>query len=660
MSNQTQKGCEETGTGFEPTCAGPVDTVSAGATAPAASQPRTLAILCTLLLAHSGMLAWGASRQSPTLDEPAHLAAGMTHWQLGRFDLYRVNPPFPRMIAALPLLFAGAKTDLHNYSCVPGIGHTFEVGKDFVAANGERTLWLVVFARWACIPFSLVGALACFLWAKKMFGPRAGLLAAALWCFSPNILAHGQLVTPDIAAAAFGLASTYVFWNWLRQPTWLGAIAAGLLLGVAELTKTTLLLFFLLWPLLWAVYRLSRTDKRFALVWMREIGMIVILQAVAVYVINAGYGFDGSCQTLGSFYFVSQAFAGKAVGKEAGFRVGVTGNRFADSWMANLPVPLPSDYLLGMDAQRRDFEDFGRPSYLRGKFQDSGWWYYYLYALTVKVPLGIWCLTSIAACTTFRNCLGGLSPGSPPSDSQIATHETRPKEDWISWRDHVVLLLPPAAILIVVSSQTGFSHHFRYLLPAFPFVFVWISQIGQSFGAKKSVASVLAVCAFAWAVASSLAAYPHSLSYFNELAGGPRNGHNHLINSNIDWGQDLWELKRWLKENQGNKPLRMAYDCYLDAAALGLKFSLPPRSSDNDRRAITLSPALYAVSVNFLKGYPFGLSTGAGDMAYAHRDDFSYFQTLKPIAMAGYSIYIYEIDVPTVVPSKCDGRSRSP
>jgi hypothetical protein len=49
---------------------------------------------------------------------------------------------------------------------------------------------------------------------------------------------------------------------------------------------------------------------------------------------------------------------------------------------------------------------------------------------------------------------------------------------------------------------------------------------------------------------STLRAYPHQLAYFNEAAGGPENGWRHLLHSNLDWGQDLWLVKKWMKELQ--------------------------------------------------------------------------------------------------------------
>src|SRR5690606_19303560 len=138
------------------------------------------------------------------------------------------------------------------------------LGADFIKANGERSIWLFTIARWACIPFSLVGGAFCFVWARELYGTLAGLAALTLWCFSPNILAHSELITPDAAATACGIAAAYFFWRWLKVPTWTRAACAGLLLGLAELSKMSWLFLFALWPLLWAFWRLTSREHRWS------------------------------------------------------------------------------------------------------------------------------------------------------------------------------------------------------------------------------------------------------------------------------------------------------------------------------------------------------------------------------------------------------------
>jgi len=108
-------------------------------------------------LVHVSLLAYGARVHSPTYNEPAHLVAGLSYWSFGRFDVYSVNPPLVKLVAALPVLAVGCKTDWSSFSSGPGARPEVSLGESFVHANGERSLWLITLPRWACIPFSLLG-----------------------------------------------------------------------------------------------------------------------------------------------------------------------------------------------------------------------------------------------------------------------------------------------------------------------------------------------------------------------------------------------------------------------------------------------------------------------------------------------------------------------
>lgn len=405
---------------------------------------RSWFLVSLLLAIHAGLLAHSATWHSPTLNEPGHLVAGLSNWKFGRFELYRVNPPLVRMVAALPVMVVGYEEDWTGFYESPGARPVFGMGADFIKANGERSLWLFTIARWACIPFSLIGGLFCFLWARDLWNSeRAGLLALALWCFEPNILAHGELITSDCAATSLGLGAGYLFWKWLKTPAWNRAIYAGLLLGLAQLAKMSLVILFGLWPLLWLFWVLldSRSTREQELppsqsvTIQKQLSQLSAILCIGLYLLNFGYCFDGSFTQLKEFTFVSSAFTGLE-------ESGAEGNRFQETFLAEVPVPLPKQYLLGMDIQKHDFEDYGQPSYLRGEWKDGGWWYYYLYAFAVKTTHG-WQLLLLCAIVTLLYW--------------------RP----VTVRDLVALLLPAIVIFVLVSSQLEFNHHFRYVLPAF-------------------------------------------------------------------------------------------------------------------------------------------------------------------------------------------------
>lgn len=550
---------------------------------------------------------------SPTLNEPSHLVAGISHWRFGRFDLYKVNPPLPRMIAALPVLFAGAETDWRSYSAGPGTRPESAVGADFIAANGERSFWLFALARWACIPFSLLGALVCFFWSRELYGPLAGMLSASLWCFCPTILGHGSLITPDVPAAATAVLACYTFWHWLKQPSWVLAICAGLSLGIALLTKSTLLVLPVLWPVMWLIYRLQNRTANRALSIATEAAMVFGVIFVACLTINVGYGFEETFKRLDSLQFVSKAFGGAVPRTDA-----IGSNRFAQTWMGAVPVPLPANFVLGIDLQKRDFENYPQPSYLRGEFRQSGWWYYYLYALAVKLPLGTWFLVALAIIAQFW------------STAQF------------KWRDELVLLLPTLGVLILVSSQTGFNEHVRYVLPALAFIYVWVGRMTVTM--QSRVGSVLIFAALVCSVASSLLVYPHNLSYFNELAGGPSAGPKHLIQSNVDWGQDLLFLRRWLSAHPEAQPLKLAYFGSFDPRFAGIEYRAPTPSTFGTVAANKIEPGWYAISVNFVRGLPYLAYDGRGSIISYRPNELAHFQRLQPTAMAGYSIYIYHVE----------------
>ena len=202
-----------------------------------------------LAAVHVGLLLWVGARAAPTVDEYGHLAAGLSYWEFGRFDLYRVNPPLTELVAAAPVALAGYEADWTAWEHGPMDRTAWSVGVDWLDANGDRGVRLFRLARATTAAWSVLGLLVCYRWARDSCGRPAGLLAAGLWAFNPTVLTHGALVTPDVPAAAAGLAAAYAFAHFLKHPAAGAALRAGVWLGVANLTKTTWVLLFALWPL---------------------------------------------------------------------------------------------------------------------------------------------------------------------------------------------------------------------------------------------------------------------------------------------------------------------------------------------------------------------------------------------------------------------------
>lgn len=597
-------------------------------------SPSTLAAV--LMGVHASLLLVGMRWNFVTYDEAAHIPAGISNWETGDFTLYRANPPLYRMLAALPVMLSRPYTAYTHADHKPGARSEFTVGQDFAEVNASNYFDLVCLARLPGVAWSLLGAVVIYLWCRDLYGGWAGCLGVALWAFDPTVLAFAGVVTSDIPAAVAGLVATYVFWRYLRSGSWQLALWSGLLLGIALLTKFTVLVLYAAWPLIALLHFLGRRngDSRVEGRGRSTTGAsdaaasgwaIFIL---SLCVINLGYFCRDTCRRLGDFPFVSEALAGPPSASEPA----PWGNRFRGTWTGSLVVPVPADYLLGIDVQKKDFE-VGMPAYLAGEWRDRGWWYYYLYALAVKEPLGTLLLVLWALALT------------------LARHPSSAR-----WWDEASLLLPAAAIFILVSSHTGINQHMRYVLPALPFIAVTTGKLAHFLSPGHRLARGLAIFLLVWSAFSSLRVFPHSLSYFNEAAGGPERGQDHLVDSNIDWGQDLLALRDWCRAHPEARPFGLAMFHSLDPRIFGIEYHLPPlgpvsQEWDGDETETPAEPAqlgpqpgYYAVSVNFLRGTQINAPTGRGGWTYIDRHDaFTYFQSFRPIARAGYSIYIYHI-----------------
>jgi len=557
-------------------------------------------------------IAWSGFQYSPVLDEVGHLPAGVYNWEYGKFDVYRVNPPLVRMVAAIPTVLSSAEYDWNGYTNGLTARPEWSLGRGIIKVNPDDWMWYFVAARWMLMPFMLLGGYICYRWSKELYGKTSGSIALTLWCFSPNILAWGATITPDASAAAMGVLAGYCFWNWLRKFTWQQTFIAGLTLGLAELTKTTWIVLFGLWPALWFAWLWINREESRSIPRGVQFKQLVTILIMGLYVLNLGYGFEGSFKRMKSYQFVSRTLAGT----DSIVDGGSGGNLFSQSWLGNIPVPVPQDYLTGIDLQKIDFER-GMPSYLNGEWKENGWWYYYIEALLLKVPLGTLLLLLFAF---------GMSCW-------------KRSENWFDWKNEIVLLAPAIVVFVLVSSQTGFSIYFRYILPCFPFVFIWISKVGLLLERKHNVYAVSVVVALTWSVGSSLWVYPHSMSYFNELAGGPTGGHRYLIDANIDWGQDIFYLKKWYDKHPEARPMHVACHTFVDLKHYEIESIPPPRG-------INQTTDLSLLSQNVLKQMGPHPGWHALSIHKLHNQDGSYeyfLQHFEPVHIVGYSIYIYHI-----------------
>lgn len=660
--------------------AGPATVAAESAIAPISTGfwGRTRLILAVVLLlsVHTALAVRSLIGENPTVDEVIHLPAGVTYWQTGSFRLYHHNPPLVKLIAALPVVASSPAVDYRSQFWLQEPPNKMVFAHEFMQQNAARYFELFTRARLLMPLFSIVGGLVVFFWSRSLYGAAGGLLSLWLWVFCPNILAHARLVTTDMGATALGVLATYVFWLFMKKPSWRLAALAGFCLGLAQLTKFSLLILYGLWPIFLVLQMGVDADRRKNLA--RLGAQLTLILLMSIVVIDAGYGFEGVGIPIGNYEFACQTLTRPAPEGmrrpgspdpllNGAYRYRV--NRFRGGLLSAIPTPLPKHYLLGFDDQKLEAEGIpskfllppgqdpgalgdeiqGYPVYLDGELRQKSWWYYYLLTLVYKVPEGTWLLVA--------GSLGVLAFSKKARATAF---------------DEFVVLTMPVFVLFVMSLFTNINLGLRYVLPIFPFVFISAGKLApwaSGFAARglRNAAWGFVILGMSTTSLATASIHPHYLAYFNALSGGPGYGETHLIDSNIDWGQDLVNLRGWLAENAPGERVGLAYfgqvnPRVFDARGEGFDWFLPPprpgtMSKDNLPPRYQLLekvpppvPGLYAVSKTLVKGLPWrvydSMWNGFGQgwlprSAWFHA--FSYFGEFKPIAQVGHSILIYRI-----------------
>jgi hypothetical protein len=508
--------------GLEPTQPG-------GAAPRVRPRPLAAAVLAFACLVFVTLEARGMRGMSVTYDEYGHLPAGLNLLNTGDFRYCELNPPLMNALSALPLRLAGVRTTFPA-DLSASLRHDFWAnGFAFMGQHRRDYHELFLRARGVTVGLMVVLGLVAFAWARQAVpanADEAGLLAAVLVWFSPEILAHGQLVTTDAGVAAFMVFALLALDHFLRRPTWPRSVSAGMLLGLAQLVKFTAVYLFPIQLVLVgaAVWREERLRTR------RFLAQAVLIFVLAVVVVNVGYGFGGSFRPLASRAWKSrpiQAAAGSSLGR--------------------LPVPLPTEFLAAFDkqlenAQRDDL------SFLFGRSYSGGRWYYFPALLAIKTPLPVLALGALAACLALR---GRGVPG----------------------RVSLLLLLPATVVLTAFSFFSDKQIGLRMILPSVVLMLIWIAVTLAAAAGGRPLRAAVGVL-LAWLALDVARVHPHYLAYFNPLAGGPDGGYRLAVDSNLDWGQDLPALNDFMQAQKVDR-VQLLYFGRVDPELYGIRYHVP-------------------------------------------------------------------------------------
>jgi len=550
-------------------------------------------IVVLLLLALFMQAIFSSSHKSLTADESGYIYSGYYYFKTHDFRLNNDHPPLVKLLFALPLIIFN-----YNMPILPPryFDSTLKLHlfMNLAVATDPDTEQIVFLARLVATLLAIALGMLIFIWAKRLYGLNAGLLSLFLYCFCPDILANSGLATPDIGLAFFFFLASFCFFRYINRPDWKNLIISGVTMGLALSTKITSLLILPL-SLALGIFGVltghkcvdGKCNRNYKLTIPGFLLSFLLILIIATVTLNAVYFFKQPFQPLGTFSFLKKYHP-----------------QLLLSPFRNLMLPLPKEYINAIFGTIRHLNQ-GHNAFLMQQFSRQGWWYYYLLAFVIKTTLPALILSALSL--FFIK-----------------------KQGKLDIRNEIFLLLPILFFFLVLSVFKSVNIGLRYILPIYPFLYIFISGLSVQRLSRKRLGRIAIVILCAWHLYSSASIYPHYLSYFNELVGGAKNGHKFLIDSNLEVGQDFKYLKDYM-DNHGIKKIKLFNATGINPHFYGIDYEL--------LREDNLKGGYIAVGVSTV------MMLRAGLKATDRRNKvIDWIDSHTPIDKINYSILIYKGD----------------
>lgn len=571
--------------------------------------PGVVVSLILLLIVFVTLSLTATLRKSPTADENFHLVAGYSYLKWGDYRINPEHPPFAKLWAALPLL----ALDINDAPLT-------REARDQVQVNGKYG-WLLA-NQWlfssndaeklfffAKVPMVALGALLgllVFCWAYELYGLPAAFAALVIYVFDPNILTHSAIVHTDIPFTLALFAGTYFFWRTLREMTWFNWLMTAVCFALSAVTKFSFVTILPIWGLLGVGHILSPAPMRSRITsngtiagyWHKAGWIAIIFLSAIVFAYMAiwsayGFHYDAVVGQRGPLGIAAAVKPSSWL--TPWIRFNSEYHQFPEAWLSGLVYALST---------------FNRTAYLLGEISGDGFWLYFPIAFAVKTQLPT--LLLLLASLIFL-----LNKGSVVTSRRF--------------------ILLPIFVFFSLAVYSRMNIGLRHILPIYPFLFVWLGGSVGALWASRSAAKRCGVLLLGlWLIWSTLKAFPDYLAFFNETVGA-RDRYKILVDSNLDWGQDLKGLKRWMDDHKVAK-IQLAYFGTADPAYYGIHAIHKPgtwstvlsKPRDNDDE--DLSPYI-AISATHLVGVYLGTL-----------NPYAQYLLKEPVASIGHSILIYRTD----------------
>ncbi len=442
-----------------------------------------------------------------TYDEATHFRNAEKFWQFdtGRHDFNATMPI--NAVHVIPSKIEAAIAQATGFSF-----YGWVIQKSGMATLSQEEL-KIYSGRLVNLIFSLLLALLIFRWTRELYGDNSAVVTLWLYAFTPTFLALGPIANSDVAISFFCALSFYIFWKCFKHLTVFTLVMLGISLGLAQISKYhAVFIPFIFLLILLIRYLFKFKELSAPKTWTKFLGCAVLVAVITVLVINTAYLWNAVGKQLKAVEFQSESF------KKLGAVLGP------------VPVPLALPFYQGLDFVADQSEDGSShyPIYLLGERSPSGFKGYYAIAFGLKetIPFILFSIAALLSLLFVRS-------------------------RWRTFLDNEIFLIVPFLFFWIfcnffTTMQTGI----RYLLPAYPFLIIFIGSLFQNPELWKKIQFKIPVLGLlAWHVISPLTYTPNYLSYFNELIGSRLNAYRYLADSNLCWGQNGFWLKSYLKRH---------------------------------------------------------------------------------------------------------------
>jgi len=562
-------------------------------------------LVCALLLTVMALqMLFVISRKSITIDEIVMIPSGYYHVAAANFDLVYEHPPLSKIVAAVPLLFIQPE-EVRPDQIVNGPGSPdtrYAYIEKFWDNNLQKFQWLSFWPRVFMIGLSVALGLLMFRFARELFDGLGATLAVGLFALEPTVLAHGRVVQTDIPAAFGYLLFVFTLYRYAFEHSIKRAVWLGIAIGLAVLTKFSMLLVGPIVVVYFGIQIWKRT--RANQTWTRSALHCLIAGIVSIVTINAAYLFQHRRLAPWDVETIHDMFPTTATVLTPLTNV--------------LSYIVPVEFVLGILRQIWH-NGVGHSAGLLGMYSETGWWYYFPVAFILKttIPFLLLSLTALAW-----------------SGSQVIR-----KRDL----NHVWLLAPFAIYtLFVLFSRIDIG--IRYYLPAYPFLFMLGGALLASSLKSRKLASwgtVVAVLLGIWIGVEAVRAFPNHISYMNQLAVGKPHWW-YLSDSNVEWGDEAPALAAYLRA-RGETRVRSAF---LGDFMVLNKYGVQPLMMANPKGEEPEKTRYAAVGASFLNGstVPGVMIDGRAATDSERVNFFDKYRHKTPEAIFGGSIYLYRED----------------